>query len=160
MILILITLFLFQVLRELLKDSSSSDKSDDSDSKKVLLDVGLKVVRGPNWKWDTQDDGEGHVGTVVAIGKSGTSPDKTVLVQWDNGNRKNYRIGYNSCYDLRTLDNSPLGKIFITYKQFRTRPLHLHSTLQNVLTLVTMCKSRHNTGLRPTSSVMCHVAHY
>jgi hypothetical protein len=29
--------------------------------------VGLRVVRGPNWEWDTQDGGEGSVGTVVGI---------------------------------------------------------------------------------------------
>lgn len=29
--------------------------------------VGLRVVRGPNWEWDTQDGGEGFVGTVVSV---------------------------------------------------------------------------------------------
>jgi hypothetical protein len=29
--------------------------------------VGLRVVRGPDWEWDTQDGGEGFVGTVVGI---------------------------------------------------------------------------------------------
>ena len=51
--------------------------------------VGLRVVRGPDWKWAEQDGGEGFVGTVVEVGKHGspTSPDKTVVVQWDGGNR-------------------------------------------------------------------------
>ena len=26
---------------------------------------GVRVVRGPNWKWGDQDGGEGHVGTVI-----------------------------------------------------------------------------------------------
>ncbi|XP_035211065.1 E3 ubiquitin-protein ligase MIB2-like [Stegodyphus dumicola] len=75
------------------------------------MEVGLRVVRGPDWKWGNQDDGEGHVGTVVEIGKPGssTSPDKTVVVQWDSGSRTNYRVGYQGAYDLRTLDNAPLG---------------------------------------------------
>ena len=30
--------------------------------------VGLRVVRGPDWKWGDQDGGEGCVGTVVAGG--------------------------------------------------------------------------------------------
>lgn len=49
----------------------------------------IKQVRGPDWKWSQQDDGEGHVGTVVELGKPGsnTSPDKTVVVQWDSGSR-------------------------------------------------------------------------
>lgn len=75
------------------------------------MDVGLRVVRGPDWKWQNQDDGEGHVGTVVEIGKPGstTSPDKTVVVQWDSGSRTNYRIGYQGAYDLRVFDNAPIG---------------------------------------------------
>jgi hypothetical protein len=71
-----------------------------------MLEIGLRVVnifffslinnyyhhqkvRGPDWKWAQQDDGKGHVGTVVELGKPGsnTSPDKTVVVQWDSGSR-------------------------------------------------------------------------
>ncbi len=54
-----------------------------------LLNNSYKKVRGPDWKWAQQDDGEGHVGTVVELGKPGsnTSPDKTVVVQWDSGSR-------------------------------------------------------------------------
>lgn len=75
------------------------------------MEVGLRVVRGPDWKWGNQDGGEGHVGTVVEIGKPGssTSPDKTVVVQWDSGSRTNYRVGYQGAYDLRVLDNAPIG---------------------------------------------------
>ncbi|VDH99791.1 E3 ubiquitin-protein ligase mind-bomb [Mytilus galloprovincialis] len=76
-----------------------------------MLEVGLRVTRGPDWKWGNQDDGEGHIGTVVEIGKPGssTSPDKTVVVQWDSGSRTNYRVGYQGKYDLRVLDNAPVG---------------------------------------------------
>ncbi|XP_064642010.1 E3 ubiquitin-protein ligase MIB2-like isoform X2 [Lineus longissimus] len=75
------------------------------------MEVGLRCVRGPDWKWSYQDDGEGHVGTVVEIGKPGstTSPDKTVVVQWDSGSRTNYRVGYQGSYDLRIFDNAPIG---------------------------------------------------
>ena len=77
-----------------------------------MLEVGVRVARGPDWKWGQQDDGEGHVGTVVEIGKPGssTSPDKTVVVQWDSGSRTNYRVGYQGAYDLRVVDNAPAGK--------------------------------------------------
>lgn len=63
------------------------------------------------------DGGEGHVGTVCEIGKSGTvgSPDKTVVVQWDNGTRTNYRVGYLGKYDLRVLDNAQIGKWFSVF---------------------------------------------
>ena len=56
--------------------------------------------------------GEGHLGTVVEIGKPGNSntPDMTVVVQWDSGFRTNYRIGYQGSYDLRIYDNAPTGK--------------------------------------------------
>lgn len=75
------------------------------------MEVGLRVVRGPDWKWGNQESGEGHVGTVVEIGKPGssTSPDKSVVVQWDSGYRNNYRVGYEEAYDLRVLDNAPIG---------------------------------------------------
>ena len=54
----------------------------------------------------------GHVGTVIEIGRPGskTSPDKTVVVQWDSGNKTNYRVGYQGAYDLRIYDNAPAGK--------------------------------------------------
>ncbi|XP_012946086.1 E3 ubiquitin-protein ligase MIB2 [Aplysia californica] len=75
------------------------------------MELGLRVVRGPDWKWGNQDTGEGHVGTVVEIGRPGsqTSPDKTVVVQWDSGARTNYRVGYQGAYDLRIFDNAPVG---------------------------------------------------
>ena len=52
------------------------------------------------------------MGTVVEIGKAENSntPEKTVVVQWDTGNRTNYRVGYQSAYDLRAFDLAPIGK--------------------------------------------------
>ncbi|XP_076451945.1 E3 ubiquitin-protein ligase MIB2-like isoform X2 [Babylonia areolata] len=75
------------------------------------MEVGLRVVRGPDWKWGNQDGGEGYVGTVVEVGRPGsqTSPDKTVVVHWDSGARTNYRVGYQGAYDLRIYDNAPVG---------------------------------------------------
>ncbi|XP_035697228.1 E3 ubiquitin-protein ligase MIB2-like isoform X1 [Branchiostoma floridae] len=75
------------------------------------MEVGLRVIRGPDWKWANQDDGEGHIGTVVEIGRPGStaSPDKTAVVQWDSGMRTNYRVGYQGSYDLLVYDNAPIG---------------------------------------------------
>ncbi|XP_066547687.1 E3 ubiquitin-protein ligase MIB2 [Amia ocellicauda] len=75
------------------------------------MEVGMRVVRGMDWKWGNQDDGEGHVGTVVEIGRQGstTTPDKTVVVQWDSGTRTNYRTGYQGAYDLLLYDNAQIG---------------------------------------------------
>lgn len=81
------------------------------------MQIGIRVVRGPDWKWGNQDDGEGHVGTVVEIGKPGSknTPDKTVVVQWDSGARTNYRVGFQDAYDLRVFDNSQTGNCVITF---------------------------------------------
>lgn len=75
------------------------------------MELGLRVVRGPDWKWGEQDGGDGHVGTVVEIGRydSKNIPFKTVSVQWDCGERSNYRVGYQNAYDLRVFDNAPCG---------------------------------------------------
>ncbi|GCB64481.1 hypothetical protein scyTo_0013347 [Scyliorhinus torazame] len=75
------------------------------------MEVGMRIVRGVDWKWGNQDDGEGHVGTVVEIGRQGstTTPDKTVVVQWDCGTRTNYRTGYQGAYDLLLYDNAQIG---------------------------------------------------
>lgn len=72
----------------------------------------MRVVRGKDWKWNNQDNGEGNVGTIVEIGKNGStsSPDKTAVVHWDCSTRTNYRIGYQGFYDLRLLDNATIGK--------------------------------------------------
>lgn len=72
---------------------------------------GIRVVRGPNWIWQNQDDGEGHVGTLCEIGRSGSthSPEKTVVVNWDSGHRTNYRVGYQKQYDLIVVDNAQIG---------------------------------------------------
>uniref|UniRef100_A0A672HXK6 E3 ubiquitin-protein ligase MIB2 n=1 Tax=Salarias fasciatus TaxID=181472 RepID=A0A672HXK6_SALFA len=79
--------------------------------KRGSMEVGMRVVRGLDWKWGNQDDGEGHVGTVVEIGRQGstTTPDKTVVVQWDSGTRTNYRTGYQGAYDLLLYDNAQIG---------------------------------------------------
>lgn len=76
--------------------------------------VGLRVVRGPDWKWGNQDGGEGHMGTVVDVkteetpGEGHTSA-RAVMVQWDTGSRINYRCGIQGQYDLRVFDNGPTG---------------------------------------------------
>lgn len=79
------------------------------------MEKGLRVVRGPDWKWSNQDDGEGHVGTVVRIGHSIgflglLSADNVVDVLWDSGSRNTYRVGAEGGFDLRVLDNAPIGK--------------------------------------------------
>ena len=68
------------------------------------------MVRGPDWKWDNQDDGERFVGTVICVPKHG-SKDHTVTVVWDSGLEHRYRAGHNGKYDLRVFDSAPSGKM-------------------------------------------------
>ncbi|XP_039732791.1 E3 ubiquitin-protein ligase MIB2 isoform X4 [Pteropus medius] len=75
------------------------------------VQVGMRVVRGVDWKWGPQDGGEGGVGTVVELGRHGSpsTPDRTVVVQWDHGTRTNYRAGYQGGHDLLLYDNAQIG---------------------------------------------------
>ena len=78
---------------------------------------GMRVVRGPNWKWGEQDGCEGGVGTVVDFvtlkeAEDGVALQRAVVVQWDLGNRCNYRCGIGGYHDLLLLDNGPVGEYF------------------------------------------------
>ena len=58
-----------------------------------MLYVGVRVVRGRDWKYGDQDGG--GVGTVRLMLFKGR-----VYVKWDNGVEGNYRMGQDGCYDL------------------------------------------------------------
>ena len=61
--------------------------------------VGMRVVRGPDWKWGDQDKYNGQPGEGLIFGK--VDRDKWIRVLWDNGNNKSYRIGAeNGKFDL------------------------------------------------------------
>jgi len=64
--------------------------------------VGARVIRGPSWKWNKQDGGEGYVGTVRSF-----ESHEEVVVVWDNGIAANYRC--SGQYDLRIYDSGPTG---------------------------------------------------
>ncbi|XP_038061729.1 E3 ubiquitin-protein ligase MIB2-like [Patiria miniata] len=71
--------------------------------------VGVRVVRGPDWKWGDQDGGKGCVGTVVPA--QAKDSVKGVWVRWDSGQAANYRAGGASGkYDLRIYDNAQLER--------------------------------------------------
>ena len=71
-----------------------------------LVNVGARIIRGPDWKWGKQDGGDGHVGTVRSF-----ESHEEVVVVWDNGTAANYRC--SGAYDLRILDLGPAGKFFL-----------------------------------------------
>ena len=58
----------------------------------LTLVKGMRVVRGPDWKWRDQD--QNGAGTVER-----SSGDR-VHVKWDHGFSNGYRWGAENCYDL------------------------------------------------------------
>ena len=72
-----------------------------------------RVVRGPNWKSKSEDGGDGHLGTVVEVKQPSDGGEvlPVVVIQWDNGNRREYRYGSKGNYDLRVFDNAPAGNV-------------------------------------------------
>lgn len=83
---------------------------------------GIRVVRGPDWSSGKQDSGEGFLGTVVYVPKSG-SDDKSVTVIWDTGREVRYRAGLNGKYDLRVFDNAQIGKSSMLQKYYESTSL-------------------------------------
>lgn len=75
----------------------------------MAAQLGLRVVRGPDWEGGDQDGGEGFVGTVVEL-EEGSG---IVKVQWDAGLRQPYHCGRGGKYELRILDNAPTGAIYM-----------------------------------------------
>eukprot|EP00644_Phytophthora_capsici_P013693 jgi/Phyca11/117321/e_gw1.33.176.1 len=65
------------------------------------IQVGDRVVRGPDWKWSNQDGDVGSPGTVERISTWGGVKGSGVTVRWDKNQRVNtYRWGAEACYDL------------------------------------------------------------
>nr|XP_019922789.2 uncharacterized protein LOC105328252 [Crassostrea gigas] len=73
------------------------------DEPRILEDqpiaVGCLVRRGPDWKWDNQDGGEGNIGRVYRLKKP-----TEIYVRWHNGHKSNYRYGYKNRYDVELCD--------------------------------------------------------
>ena len=65
--------------------------------------TGVRVIRGPDWKWEDQDGGIGNVGTIIETPEADLRyvPRRTVTVVWDSGYKGQYRAGPKGCYDLR-----------------------------------------------------------
>ena len=70
------------------------------------MEVGWRVIRGPDWQWGEQDGGEGCVGTVAEV----LDGAQEVVVLWDLGGRCKYRCGEGGQHDLRLLDSAPAGE--------------------------------------------------
>lgn len=80
------------------KDSAFDVKVVD-ENRRVILDlegiqVGCRVIRGPNWKWGNQDGGAGNIGRVYAVNGG------VVEVRWPNGHTNTYRNGAEGAVDV------------------------------------------------------------
>lgn len=65
-----------------------------------ILLPGVRVVRGPSWKYGNQDGGDGYLGTVTEIANN------EVIVQWDVG----FKSSYSLDKELRIYDTATVGK--------------------------------------------------
>ncbi len=66
---------------------------------------GVRVARGPQWRWGDQDGGVGGVGTVT--GRADESG--WCKVTWDQGGSNAYRVGSFSMFDLCRWTPGPSG---------------------------------------------------
>ena len=100
--------------------------------------VGLRVVRGPDWKSDEGGSigGEGYVGTVVEVGSdSGSLTENMAMVQWDVGTREAYKAGYHGKYEISVLDNSTVGKKRTSFSLIRKLLFPAHYNVQRIFKL-------------------------
>ena len=63
------------------------------------LEVGTKVRRGRDWKWEDQDGGDGKTG--IVIGPHGTSKQWVNVKWYGSGTTIAYRWGALGFYDLK-----------------------------------------------------------
>lgn len=92
-------------------------KAKGSTTSKVRVDktnavIGLKVVRGKDWDFGTQDEGKGNVGVISQLhGYYPKDPgsDWTYVV-WANGDGYCYRIGHDNKYDLYVHEEQVVSK--------------------------------------------------
>ncbi|KAF1773863.1 Mib-herc2 [Phytophthora cactorum] len=90
-----------EIVNAVLGKSDSDLKSPPQSPEAVTINVGDRVVRGPDWKWSNQDGEKGSSGTVERISTWGGVKGSGVTVRWDKNQRVNtYRWGAEGCYDL------------------------------------------------------------
>lgn len=80
------------------KDSAFDIKVVDENRRVIIalegIQVGCRVIRGPDWKWGDQDGGAGNIGRVFSV-RNGV-----VEVRWPNGHQNTYRYGAEGASDL------------------------------------------------------------
>ncbi len=64
------------------------------------LSIGVRVMRGVDWKWRDQDSTPYACGTITGKLRNGW-----IEVQWDHGGANSYRMGDEGKYDLQLADD-------------------------------------------------------
>ncbi|CAH3022624.1 unnamed protein product [Porites evermanni] len=101
------------------KDSAYDVKVVD-ENRRVIIDlegiqVGCRVIRGPDWKWGNQDGGSGNIGRVFAV-RGGV-----VEVRWPNGHENTYRYGAEGSCDVRVHPADVVSMPSLSRQQIRTQ---------------------------------------
>jgi hypothetical protein len=86
---------------------ASLNNVNNAGIRKVLAKMvkGMRVVRGPDWKWGNQDGDPPGVGRVQA-----DLTDGWVDVKWESGSSNRYRMGAQGAYDLQLESNQEAGE--------------------------------------------------
>ena len=66
------------------------------------LAVGVRVVRGMDWKWRDQDGTPSGAGSITGELRNGW-----IEVQWDHGGANSYRMGAEGKFDLQIMEDTP-----------------------------------------------------
>ena len=74
-------------------------------------------------------------GTVIYVPKKDSSDDHVTVI-WDNGRELRYRAGKDGKYDLRVLDNAPIGMLHVYTSERTYLPWPDFSTLTTSLLYV------------------------
>ena len=87
----------------------------EKDSNCAELNVGCKVIRGPDWKWRDQDGGENSVGIVEGISPWSGVEGEGMSVRWPNESLYTYRWGADGHHDLTHVEVDTDGNIVKKY---------------------------------------------
>lgn len=85
---------------------------------KELVSEGMSVMRGRDWIYSDQDEKPGNRGKVIGIQEGGMTG--WAQVEWENGHKYIYRVGYENKYDLYVYapgfyDVKPQGGMRLSY---------------------------------------------
>ncbi|XP_016124312.1 E3 ubiquitin-protein ligase HERC2-like [Sinocyclocheilus grahami] len=126
------------VLEESRKETAPTPLPASGPELAVMMKIGARVMRGPDWKWGDQDGPPPGLGRV--IGELGE--DGWIRVQWDTSSTNSYRMGKEGKYDLKLAEPPPA-----------TQPATEDSDTEDDTEGEVMEKSVHPTAIMLTSTV-------